>query len=388
MLFSIPLEDIKFQHIEDFCRTWAEGVRVEYKASLVTSHIPKVVSSMANTTGGIWIIGVTTDKSANRPIFPINGFPRDRGVEERITQACYQNLYPSLFPDVRVIDVPGQPDNIVAIVQIPESVEAPHAVENTTKVYIRTNSTTETIQLAELDRIEYLLKRRQQPEERREKFIYDMGTRPRAGSQFIRIVLSPRYPWRPILGEDLLLSRLGQFSEEGTYVNLRHFTRLVRQGFMSVVPPAGNGLPDFYFEMNLHGIMSCYVPLAMMEGRRIFLDQIVTEIGHALNLGRHLLKGTHASMMARVSLSGVKDALMMVSGRQGGMKSIEEVIQAEECCVLEDLDKPELFRRHIGEVIRQLMWSFNWSQRDDIITFTNAILDKCRLACISPQPGP
>ena len=47
--------------IEAFCREWAEGVRVEYKSEI--AHIPKIISSFANTLGGIFIIGVETDET-------------------------------------------------------------------------------------------------------------------------------------------------------------------------------------------------------------------------------------------------------------------------------------------------------------------------------------
>ena len=176
MLLSFTLDSLEFRDIEDFCRTWPEGVRFEYKRELAARHIPKVVSSFANTVGGVWIIGVATGVD-NLPVFPIRGFPRESGIDERITQACYQNLYPPLLPEIKIIDVPGAGGNVVAVVQILESVDAPHALENSTKVYIRTNSTTEIIQLAEIDRIEYLLKRRQQPEQRREEMIHGMATR-------------------------------------------------------------------------------------------------------------------------------------------------------------------------------------------------------------------
>src|SRR5262249_47297698 len=105
MLFSSPLHSLEFRKIEEFCRNWPEGVRVDYKRELVAQHIPKIVSSFANTSGGVWIIGVGTDVM-NRPVFPIRGFPRTAGIEERITQSCYQNLYPPLLPEIQIIDVP------------------------------------------------------------------------------------------------------------------------------------------------------------------------------------------------------------------------------------------------------------------------------------------
>jgi hypothetical protein len=59
-MFRTPLQDVDFQQVETFCRVWPEGVCVEYKQKI--TQIPKIVSSFANTMGGIWLIGVKTDR--------------------------------------------------------------------------------------------------------------------------------------------------------------------------------------------------------------------------------------------------------------------------------------------------------------------------------------
>jgi hypothetical protein len=374
MLFSSTLDSLEFRDIEDFCRTWPEGVRVEYKRELAVRHIPKVVSSFANTVGGVWIIGVATGVD-NLPVFPIRGFPRESGIDERVTQACYQNLYPPVLPKIKIIDVPGAGGNVVAVVQILESVEAPHAIENSTKVYIRTNSTTEIIQLAEIDRIEYLFKRRQQPEQMREEMIHDMATRSPVGTPFLRVVVSPRYPSRPIFPENVLKARLQSVAQAGTYSSIGGRFRLVRQGFMSVVP-AGLSRPNFYFEINLYGLLSCYVPLAVEEGRDVYLDEIVSEVGMALNLARYLLKGTSMNILVRVSLQGLRGCFMVVGSRQGNLTSIEEFIQGENYLALETLDDNLLFADQVAEIICQLMWSFNWGEREKIFQNTREILTR------------
>jgi len=374
MLFSSPLHSLEFRQIEEFCRHWPEGVRVEYKRELVPQHIPKTVSSFANTSGGVWVIGVGTDVM-NRPVFPIHGFPRTAGIEERITQSCYQNLYPPLFPEIKIVDVPGAGGHVVAVVQIRESLDAPHAIENSTKVYMRTNSTTEIVQLAEIDRIEYLLKRRQQPEEKREQLIEDMRSRSSVGPPAMRIVVSPRYPWRSILGEDVLLTRLKELSQPGTYANLRHVIRLVRGGFMAHEGHPSVAQAPYHFEANFHGIISCYVTLRM-EGPKVFLDQIVSEIGRALNLARSLLKGTQVNLLVRVQLLGVKDSLITASGWPGDLRSLEEVVQADNHLTLESVADERLFSDHIADLVRQLMWSFNMANREQIAQATKAILTK------------
>ena len=55
-MFTKPIDEITFEDVESFCEKWTEAERVEYKQEI--KHIPKIVSSFANTLGGIFIIGV------------------------------------------------------------------------------------------------------------------------------------------------------------------------------------------------------------------------------------------------------------------------------------------------------------------------------------------
>ncbi len=56
-MFTKLASDITFSDIKEFCDGYSEGVRVEYKQQM-TKDIPKIISSFANTQGGIFIIGV------------------------------------------------------------------------------------------------------------------------------------------------------------------------------------------------------------------------------------------------------------------------------------------------------------------------------------------
>ena len=66
-MFTKPIDEIEFEDVESFCEEWAEGVRVEYKRDMnIKKHIPKIVSSFANTFGGIFLIGVDANQQNNR----------------------------------------------------------------------------------------------------------------------------------------------------------------------------------------------------------------------------------------------------------------------------------------------------------------------------------
>ena len=159
MLFTKPEDEITFSDVEDFCREWPEGVRVEYKREIV--HIPKIVSSFANTHGGVFIIGAETDEQ-NKVKFPIQGIPQRPGIEEQIQQSALTGIHPGVIPEIISVHVPDS-GNLVVIIRVDESIQAPHAIEEVTKVYIRVSSITQPYEykLAEMDRIAYMFKRRE-----------------------------------------------------------------------------------------------------------------------------------------------------------------------------------------------------------------------------------
>lgn len=165
-MFSKPIAHLEFSDAESFCDQLGEGIRVEYKAE-IPNNLPRVISAFANTLGGILVLGVKTDEN-NRAILPIEGMEKQRQIEERITASSLQGIYPAVFPEVKVIDLPNKSSKVVAVVKVHESIEAPHAIQNSTRVYIRTGSQNQPYKLAEIDRIEYMLKRRQKPLERKQ----------------------------------------------------------------------------------------------------------------------------------------------------------------------------------------------------------------------------
>ena len=76
-MFSRRVQDLEFSDVESFCRTYEEGVRVEYKRE-IPSNLPQTISAFANTLGGILALGVETDEN-NRVILPIEGMEKRGG---------------------------------------------------------------------------------------------------------------------------------------------------------------------------------------------------------------------------------------------------------------------------------------------------------------------
>jgi predicted HTH transcriptional regulator len=70
---------ITVQHIRDVCARFNEGPRVEYKSTFdasVRAQLPKIVSSFANSQGGVLVVGVPAVNGVPAP--PIEGVARPR----------------------------------------------------------------------------------------------------------------------------------------------------------------------------------------------------------------------------------------------------------------------------------------------------------------------
>ena len=165
-MLTKSLDEITFEDVEAFCKEYPESEQVEYKRE-ITRSIPKIVSSFANTSGGIFIIGVEADKTDNRVIFPIQGIRKKDGIIEQIQQSAIMGISPLIIPEVFLVDVPDS-DNVVVIIRVNKSFQAPHAIESATKVYFRFGSITQPykLDLANMDLIEHMLKGRENSQQK------------------------------------------------------------------------------------------------------------------------------------------------------------------------------------------------------------------------------
>src|SRR5438270_231744 len=171
MLFQTP--PTTADQIRSFCARFNEGIRVEYKGNFdesVRRALPKAVSSFANSLGGVIILGVNAVNG--EPQSPIEGFepPAREEIPLTIENICIQHLHPAIFPRIVEVtsDVAGRK---FFVIEADASVEAPHAIENSTKVYVRTGNAANPYELADVDSVIELLRRRQDPTARRRKLL-------------------------------------------------------------------------------------------------------------------------------------------------------------------------------------------------------------------------
>jgi hypothetical protein len=172
----------------------------------IRQKIPAIVSSFANSYGGVLMLGVNTIQGATTQ--PVEGYPTpDREeLSLSIQNSCIENIDPPLFPRTRQIpsDVPGKS---FLVVDVDASAEAPHAIENSRKVYVRTGDSSRPYDIAEIDVIERLIERRKSTAKRKNEMsnegkafasrYFNFDTNP-----LLLMTITPPYPDAPIAERD------------------------------------------------------------------------------------------------------------------------------------------------------------------------------------------
>ena len=85
---------------------------------------------------------------------------------------CLDAIYPALSPEVVIVENPLAPGTGVVLVRVEESIQAPHAIQNSTEIYVRRGDLSRPEEFASLAWIEHLLQRRSAPEAKR-RFLHE-----------------------------------------------------------------------------------------------------------------------------------------------------------------------------------------------------------------------
>jgi len=187
-MFTVKPKEVNFEKIKRFCEEQnPEGEIIEYKGDF-PSNLEKSISAMANTYGGIILIGVKANKTTNTPILPIKGRDSTEGLEETVTSICLTKISPPYIPAfVKVCPFKNEKDEdkCVVFIRVFESDQTPHAINNNTDVYFRVKSQNEPFRKATVDEIDWLKNRRQKAVENREALMQ------RADQRFLSMPFDP-----------------------------------------------------------------------------------------------------------------------------------------------------------------------------------------------------
>lgn len=398
-MFSEPLSKIEYSDVEVFCNTFGEGVRVEYKSEMI-ENIPKTISAFANTLGGILIIGAETDDQ--NKVTAINGIDKKAGIEEGVIDSSLNGIYPSVIPEVRIFEIPDKKDKVVVVIKIHESAQVPHAIQNSTRVYIRTGSTSQPYELAEIDRIEYVLKRREKPERLKNELMGEAQDRlqkllgghfgPHAPALSLSIV--PPFPYQPLIS----LDKLYTFCNSGNYYSpIRHVgdPKRVADGICKF---HGNVRDYSYTEINHYGLVfardtldkskSQWRSIARKEDEKeelyIRLTHIILIIGKTLKLADSFYKncGYLGNIEIKVNIENVAGESLMYSDEDfpdhDEFKSIDNGVSSSLLTVTEEIDLNLV--KIVGVLLQNILWIFNCSRNPEgrvkAVLLANHLIEK------------
>lgn len=253
---------ITAEHVREVCGRFNEGVRVEYKAifdASVREQLPKIVSSFANSQGGVLVIGVRAVNGV--PQGPFEGFAAAPREEYPLTveNICLRNIHPPLFPRTDVVqsDVPGQ---VFLVIDVDESSESPHAIENSRKVYVRTGNAANPYDLADVELVIDLVKRRREPLERRDRLIAIAVDRSEDRvdrmAPFLEIRICPTFPRNPLCSAQEAWEFLRAISARVRELVSINSLRRIPDGAASVTlrEPGQPGATQ-YLEVNKYGML-------------------------------------------------------------------------------------------------------------------------------------
>jgi hypothetical protein len=257
-MFNLELKEVNYEKIKAWCdEKVPEGETIEYKREFpVKPKLEKIISSMANTYGGIILVGVQADKKLNIPK-SIPGIEFEDGLEEKVTGICIRSIYPPVFPDVKPCQFKDKNDNEKAVVfiRVYESDRTPHAINNNTDVYIRIKSQTERFEReATQDERDWLRDRRARAVELRDclvdrarsRYMRSTGSTEEFKRHYTEVYVLPQFPSRPLFS----ISEFGKRVED--MINATEENTLKR--LLDKFWKGGRSAADtwYFLELNAH----------------------------------------------------------------------------------------------------------------------------------------
>lgn len=377
MLFLHP--PTTADEVRAFCEKFNENIRVEYKSDLdasVRRVVPKVLSSFANSLGGVLVIGVNAQNGVPRG--PIQGFVTpDEELPLTIENICLQNINPPIIPVVHLVpsDVIGRS---FLVIEVDESWEAPHAIENSTRVYVRTGNAADPYELAKVDLIIELVRRRSDPAEKRERLIARARTKSQSVVQQevvnVEVSVAPTYPRRTLCTRD----QVWEFLSNETYRGGRYFPHATMRRI-------DDGVAS-YDRTNQYGHVSSDGILFLRTVMRVTNDEerqpivLVGEVVHPLVRLLHCSRRLYRSVGYRgpvtvdvIARNMWQQRMPFVAGTLiadiGDFRCFEETVAVTDSFDIHNTEETTL--SIVQRMMRQFCWSF-W-QSDE--PFPAAVLD-------------
>ena len=364
-MFTKPIHEIEYEDVKNFCDVWGEGVHVEYKREIedYRKHIPKIVSSFANEQGGTLIIGVECDRKMNE-VKSIDGIPSKNDIEEQIRNIAFTHIYPPIMPAVKIVGMPNS-DNVLVVVYVDESVQVPHTIVNKTEVYIRSGNISHPHKRADIDRIEYMFKRREDSQVVAKQFLDRIEERASVllkrrelspHKSLLTIRTHPTFPYRPIISPSTIY---------GLHYPQNNPPKRIDGG---VCYFSGHEC----FEFNEYGFVSrsIILPDPDKSERHIRFGDILYNIDYYLEdarkfyqeceyLGNIEFKMQLQNVLGYTMIDLTYNGIRIITDISHEAKCADSEVVAVERCLARDLEDKEKRIDIVEELICKVLWSFD-----------------------------
>jgi hypothetical protein len=332
MLYSDPLEEINWEAVEQFCAgRIPESAFIDYKAEW-PNDLAKTIAAMANTLGGVILIGVQTD-TQEMPVTPIAGVPQEPRLELRVFDICESAIFPPVIPEVKAC-LNAESSRAVLLIRVPISRQA-HAVERNTRVYVRTGNRNSPNELADISKIEWLLGIRGKLELQRENIVqrarehfrplivHALGQTAVSDDFFLRHWLGmyavPTFPSKELVRTAIDTRRLATETVQITEEHGAQFPwnigvahgRHVQDGYASAAVTIHDPKNGCYHEINSHGLYFYKERVgreSQIQGVELLWSDLIARRLHSFLCGTQRLYaavGYHGPIEIEVSLKGI-----------------------------------------------------------------------------------
>ncbi|MEA2003588.1 MAG: ATP-binding protein [archaeon] len=369
-IFVKPRDKIEFEDVKAFCdEQIEENRRVEYKKAFSSKdekkQIAKEISSFANTDGGIILVGVGEED--RKPKLPIEGIDYTEGLNEKVTSIALKNIYPPVFPEIKVCKFGDTFEKAVVVIRVQESDETPHTVEKTTGIYVRVDSQNEP-QRARYEEIEWLINRRKKAVENRERLLRRAEERfnnkpTRKNFEAFQCVSAiPIFPHAPLVAlEDL--SDIADKSKV-SYSNCNFMlTGPYKTAHECIICDSVYESVLNHNEINLFGLIFSKQSLWKNRNEKnVYLSEVSKLVECVLRFSLNFYKGVGywGLILISLSLEGIKGSILTSSTRSLerplGSSDFDDTITLERKVNVCELS--ERFDEILEDLYNEFLWSF------------------------------
>jgi hypothetical protein len=290
-LFSKPINSITLDDVKALVALeLTESTRHDYKADFPPENykLAATIASMANTMGGVTLIGVEQPVGSKPSIVGVAG-AADK-LKERAGQILLQHIHPTPLYEIGVVEIPAGEagaGKFVVVVRAHESRSAPHAMVEDSAIYTRTGDLKTPHKYADLRWLEHLLQRRAEPEQQWRRLVAEFESQFHSRADK---VVAPGGPARP-----RILSAFGRTYPHEMLTSGEGTAEVLRTCFLEdrVVAAPGGAYREFAHEGQFEFIRAHAVGL--------FLRGLTTRPGEALTF--EMLKRFVAASYARSAVA-------------------------------------------------------------------------------------